>query len=72
MTEQKDCPPAAELPWMRAEITGESGRLMVFAMAVHDGRIVETAPIARRMLNMSARDAWKMLARRGAKLSRIG
>lgn len=64
-------PPAAELPWMRVEIVGESGKTYVFALAVHGGWVVGGAPIAKMMIGQRARDVWKMYRRRGAILSRL-
>lgn len=64
------CPPAHALPWMRVEIRGKR-EWVVFALAVHDGRIVECAPVARSMLGLPARDVWKHYAHRGAKLTRL-
>jgi hypothetical protein len=64
-------PPVVELPWMRVELTGESGNTRVFCLAVHDGWIVSAAPIARRHIGQRARAAWKLFANRGAVLSRL-
>ena len=64
-------PPLHELPMMRIECQGESGQWLVFCMAVHDGMIVGGAPIGKKMIGMNARAAWKMWARRGARLMRL-
>lgn len=69
--EAENVPPLHELPWIRVEIQGESGQWFVFAAAVHDGKLVGGAPVARRMFGLDARSAWKMYRRRGAKLERM-
>lgn len=64
-------PPAHELPWMRVELQGESGQWFVFCVAVFEGWVVATAPVAKRMFGQRARAVWKMYANRGAALMRL-
>lgn len=68
----RTAPPAAECPWMRIEVRGETGQWFVFALAAWDGWIVATAPIARAWFGQRARDAWKHWKARKAALERIG
>jgi hypothetical protein len=67
----RTAPVPAQCPWMRVEVQGESGRWMVFSMAVWSGWIVATAPIAKPWFGQRARDAWRFWRGRGAKLCRI-
>jgi hypothetical protein len=64
-------PSVVELPWMRVELVTETGKICVFALAVHKGWIVATAPIAKKLYGQSAREAWKLFRSRGAKLMRM-
>jgi hypothetical protein len=65
-------PAPALCPWMRVSVRGESGAWLTFALAVHDGWIVATAPIAKAWFGQRAKDAWRFWRGRGAQLERIG
>jgi hypothetical protein len=62
------------LPWMRVEIVPSRGCPIVFAVAVHEGRVVGGAPLGMQMaaaVDYDARKLWKGLAARGAQLMRM-
>lgn len=64
-------PGPAECPWMRVEITGETGTTYIFALAIWKGWVVAGAPLARMCWGQRAKPVWQLFKLRGAKLERL-
>lgn len=69
----REAPRPADCPWLRVELpAGVARGPVVFALAIHDGIVVASAPVARKTLGWDVRAAWRYFAARGAHLRRIG